>query len=302
MTSEESKRNLTKIIEDNIIKSMYNKLNVNLKSAKSNYNINKSQQLEQAIDEYNDFRDSESRKLKCANEYSLAVNPLEDVFNDSPLNSKIGKFRGRNIALIYEVNLEQICNGDLVNIEFNCEIECTQCHHEEINIKVCKLCGNTKRMRGIRRIQLSIPAGVKSGDIVKIKTMGEAGVRGGITGDLYVKFTIRVHEFYTIHHNGVWCRIPISIETLVLGGRINITLPSSEKTTLRLIPTSNHRHEILLNSLGLYESTGYIKGLMIKFEPFSVNEKYTPSMGLFKCIDKFNKSLLNKFHQYDRGN
>ncbi|MGP1911232.1 MAG: DnaJ C-terminal domain-containing protein [Candidatus Hodgkinia cicadicola] len=302
MTNAESNRNLTKVIEDNIIKSMYNKLSVNSQGVKSNDNINKLQQFEQTIDECNDFRDSETRKLKCANECSFALNPLKDSFNDSPLNSKIGKFRGRNIALIYEVNLEQICNGDLVNIEFNCEVECVQCHHGENDIKVCKLCGNTKRMRGTRRTQLSIPAGVKSGDIVKFKAMGEAGIRGGIAGDLYVKFTLRGHEFYTIRHNDVWCRIPISTETLILGGKINITLPTNVKTTLRLIPTNNYHYEILLNNLGLYESTGCIKGLMIKFELFSVNREYIPSAYMFKCIDKFNKNLLDKFHRYDHGN
>ncbi|MGP1917455.1 MAG: DnaJ C-terminal domain-containing protein [Candidatus Hodgkinia cicadicola] len=302
MTNAENKRNLTKVIEDNIIKSVRNKLSINLQNFKPNDNINKLQQLGQMTSECSDFRDSETRKFKCVNEYSFALNPLEDLFNGSPLNSKIGKFRGRNITLIYEVNLEQICNGDLVNIEFNCEIECAQCHHEENNIKVCKLCGNAKRMKGTRRIQLSIPAGVKSGDIVKFKAMGEAGVRGGTTGDLYVKFTSRTHEFYNIRHNSVWCRIPIFTETLTLGGKINITLPSNVKTTLWLTPTNNHHQEILLNSFGLYESTGCIKGLTIKFEPFPVNEKYIPSAGLFKYIDKFNKSLLDKFHRYDHGN
>ncbi|MGP1919181.1 MAG: DnaJ C-terminal domain-containing protein [Candidatus Hodgkinia cicadicola] len=302
MTNGGNKRNLTKVIEDNIIKSVRNKLSVNLQNTKSNDNINKLQQLEQTTAEGSDFRDSETRKFKCANEYSFALNPLEDLFNDSPLNSKIGKFRGRNITLIYELNLEQIYNGDLVNIEFNCEIECAQCHHEENNIKVCKLCGNAKRMKGTRRIQLSIPAGVKSGDIVKFKAMGEAGVRGGTTGDLYVKFTLKTHEFYTIRHNSVWCRIPVFTETLTLGGKIDITVPSNEKATLQLIPTNNHHHEILLNSFGLYESTGCIKGLTIKFEPFSINGKYTPSTDLFKYIDKFNKSLLDKSHRYDHGN
>ncbi|MGP1912399.1 MAG: hypothetical protein ACTS53_00855 [Candidatus Hodgkinia cicadicola] len=50
----------------------------------------------------------ETRKFKRANEYSFALTPLEDLFNDSPLNSKIGKLRGKNITLIYELNLEQI--------------------------------------------------------------------------------------------------------------------------------------------------------------------------------------------------
>ncbi|MGP1917105.1 MAG: DnaJ C-terminal domain-containing protein [Candidatus Hodgkinia cicadicola] len=302
MTDAENKRNLTKVIEDNIIKSMRNKLSVNPQNIKSNGDINKSQQLEQTTSECSDFGNSETRKFKCANEYSFALNPLEDSFNDSPLNSKIGKFRGRDIDLIYEVDLEQTCNGDLVNIEFNCEIECAQCHHEENNIKVCKLCGNARRMKGTRRTQLSIPAGVKSGDIVKFKTMGEAGVRGGTAGDLYVKFTLRAHEFYNVRHNSVWCRIPIYTETLTLGGKIDITLPSNVKTTLRLIPTNSHHHEILLNNFGLYESTGCIKGLTIKFEPFPVNGEYIPSADLFKYIDKFNKSLLDKFYRYDHGN
>ncbi|MGP1915637.1 MAG: hypothetical protein ACTS4Y_00780 [Candidatus Hodgkinia cicadicola] len=67
---------------------------------------------------------------------------------------------------------------------------------------------------------------------MKFKITNRAGVRSGTAGNLYVKLTLRTHEFYTIRHDSIWCRTPIFTKTLTLDWKIDITLPPNVKTTL----------------------------------------------------------------------
>ncbi|MGP1921941.1 MAG: DnaJ C-terminal domain-containing protein, partial [Candidatus Hodgkinia cicadicola] len=189
------------------------------------------------------------------------------------------------------------------NIAFDCEIECGQCNLEKISLENCKHCKGNGRLTGKRQIQLSIPVGINSDDIIKFKAMGEAGLKGGNTGDLYIKFMLNSHEFYINHRNNVYCRIPISMETLTNGGRINVILPKGEKTTLRILPSNSCNYETLYTNFGLSEITGYTKNLIIKFELFSISESYNLSLDLFKYINTFIQVLFQaKFSNYDHGN
>lgn len=124
--------------------------------------------------------------------------------------------------------------------------------------------------------------------------MGEAGLKGGGSGDLYVKFNTNLHEFYVNRQGNIYCRIPISMETLTMGGRINVTLASGNTTTLKMLPTYNCYNEILYTNFGLYDPTGCIKSLIAKFEPFSIGENYKLSTYLFIYIDNFNKILFER--------
>ncbi|MGP1918119.1 MAG: DnaJ C-terminal domain-containing protein [Candidatus Hodgkinia cicadicola] len=292
-------------VNKGILKKMLNQSIVNSQNIKTFTDFVKTQSDENMTKKFNNFENNNERQqLNYINGgHRFAINPLNDLRNSSPLNDKIGKFRGRNITLIYEVNLKQIYIGDLVNIAFDCEINCPQCNLEGICFENCKLCKGVGRFKGTRRTQLSIPAGIKFGDIVKFKALGEAGLKGAACGDLYIKFELRSHEFYVKLQNTIYCRIPISVETLMMGGKINITLPSGNKTTLRLLPSNNCYYETLYTKLGLYESTGCVKDLIVKFELFVIGKTYIPSTHLFIYIDKFNKTLLEQnIAKHDNGN
>ncbi|MFP3018953.1 MAG: DnaJ C-terminal domain-containing protein [Candidatus Hodgkinia cicadicola] len=294
MLNTKGKWDLMKITENIANKTAYNRSITDLQNAKAFANFVKTQSTKLIMNKFNHFENYEKSQSHRNDDRDFEINPLNDLRNSSPLNDKIGKFKGRNITLMYEVNLEQICTGNLVNIAVNCEVECGQCGLEKVCFKNCKLCKGDGRLKGTRYTQLSIPAGVKFGDVIKFKAMGEAGLRGAGSGDLYVKFTTCPHEFYVRFQNAIYCRIPISTETLTLGGKINITLPSGNKTTLRLLPSNNYYHETQYTNLGMYEPTGCIKELIVKFDLFSIGMSYIPTTNLFTYLDKFNKNLLKQ--------
>ena len=69
---------------------------------------------------------------------------------------------------------------------------------------------------------MSIPAGVEDGTRIRLAGEGEAGVRGGPTGDLYIFLSIKPHEFFQRDGADVFCRVPISMTTAALGGTIEV--------------------------------------------------------------------------------
>lgn len=297
------KQKLTKTVKTNMTENTYNQPIVSLEETETIGDYAKLQPDKNISRGHNSFDKHEARRLNHANEYNFAINPLNDLVNSSPLNDKIGKFRGRNVTLICNISLEQVCNESSINITFNCAIECAQCNLNEISLGNCKQCKGNGRIEGTRQTQFSIPIGIKSGDIIKLKAMGEAGLKGGITGDLYIKFDVNLHEFYINHQNDIYCRIPISMETLTLGGRINVTLASGIKTTLRILPSNNCYYETVRPNSGLLELTGCVKSLFVKFELFLICKSHKLSTNLFKYIDKFNQTLFgHNLAQYDHTN
>jgi molecular chaperone DnaJ len=71
-------------------------------------------------------------------------------------------------------------------------------------------------------LQVSIPAGVEDGTRIRLAGEGEAGVRGGPTGDLYIFLSIKPHEFFQRDGADVFCRVPILMTTAALGGTIEV--------------------------------------------------------------------------------
>jgi len=111
--------------------------------------------------------------------------------------------------------------------------------------KPCKGChGNGKRERS-SKIKLRIPPGVDAGSRLRSTGNGEAGFRGGPTGDLYVMLHVKAHEFFQRDGDDLLCEVPVSfiqaalgaeIEVPTLEGRATIKVPAGTQpaTTFRV--------------------------------------------------------------------
>jgi len=66
------------------------------------------------------------------------------------------------------------------------------------------------------------PAGVEDGTRIRLSGEGEAGLRGGPAGDLYIFLSIKPHEFFQRDGADIFCRVPISMTTAALGGQIEV--------------------------------------------------------------------------------
>ena len=111
---------------------------------------------------------------------------------------------------------------------------CGQCRGSgSIISKPCTECRGSGRIPKERKITVRIPAGIATGQRLRLSSEGEAGPSGGPAGDLYVVVHVQEHPFFQRDGNDLFCEIPLNYPTLALGGEITIpTLEGDEKFTV----------------------------------------------------------------------
>ena len=82
-------------------------------------------------------------------------------------------------------------------------------------------CGGAGRVTRERTLSVNIPAGVEDGTRIRLAGEGEAGLRGGPAGDLYIFLSIKPHPFFQRDGADLFCRVPISMSTAALGGEFD---------------------------------------------------------------------------------
>ncbi|MCC8111889.1 MAG: molecular chaperone DnaJ [Ruminococcus sp.] len=100
---------------------------------------------------------------------------------------------------------------------------CSRCGGKgKIITNPCSKCRGSGRFRTQKEMELSIPAGIDSGQALRISGQGDAGINGGGTGDLMVFITVRSHELFVRNGNDINCEIPITYAQAVLGDKITV--------------------------------------------------------------------------------
>ena len=83
-----------------------------------------------------------------------------------------------------------------------------------------------------RTLSVNIPPGVEDGTRIRLAGEGEAGLRGGPAGDLYIFLSIKPHEFFQRDGADIFCKVPIAMTTAALGGQIDV--PTLDGATTRV--------------------------------------------------------------------
>ncbi|CAN5798176.1 molecular chaperone DnaJ [soil metagenome] len=100
---------------------------------------------------------------------------------------------------------------------------CPRCRGAgQIIEKPCRACEGEGRVENASRIKLKIPAGIAEGSRLRSTQNGEAGVRGGPPGDLYVVIHVKEHEIFQREEDNLYCELPISFALAALGGEIAV--------------------------------------------------------------------------------
>ena len=86
----------------------------------------------------------------------------------------------------------------------------------------CRKCAGEGRVEAASRIKLKIPAGIEDGSRLRSMRNGEAGMRGGPPGDLYVVVHIKEHEVFEREDSNLFCEVPVSFSTAALGGELTV--------------------------------------------------------------------------------
>ena len=100
---------------------------------------------------------------------------------------------------------------------------CPQCRGAgKIVTKPCQTCHGNGRVSRDRKLTVKIPAGIATGQQLRLQGEGEAGFMGGPSGHLYVVVQVQEHEFFRRDGNNLFCEIPVNFTTLALGGEIRV--------------------------------------------------------------------------------
>jgi molecular chaperone DnaJ len=106
---------------------------------------------------------------------------------------------------------------------FSVQQTCPTCHGAgKVITDPCRQCRGQGRVQEAKTLSINIPAGVDSGDRIRLSGEGEAGAHGGPAGDLYVQIRVRPHEIFHRDGNDLHCEVPINIVMAALGGDIEI--------------------------------------------------------------------------------
>ena len=112
---------------------------------------------------------------------------------------------------------------------FSIQQTCPNCRGSGQAIKdPCQACHGRGRIKRNKTLAVKVPAGVDSGDRIRLTGEGEAGQNGGPPGDLYVDIRVRPHPIFERDSADLSCAVPISFSTAVLGGNVQVPTLDSE--------------------------------------------------------------------------
>lgn len=135
---------------------------------------------------------------------------------------------------------------------FTIERTCPACHGAgEMVENPCTDCGGAGRQTRDRTLSVEIPPGVEDGTRIRLAGEGEAGLRGGPPGDLYIFLSIEPHELFQRDGADLFCRVPIQMTTAALGGQIEVPTISGESKTVRIPEGTQSGHEFRVHGEGM---------------------------------------------------
>jgi molecular chaperone DnaJ len=142
---------------------------------------------------------------------------------------------------------------------------CPACHGSgRIIEKPCPSCQGEGRVEKTSRVKIKIPAGIDSDSRLRSTGGGEAGLRGGASGDLYVVVHIKEHEVFTRNGMDLACEVPIPFTTAALGGEIRV--PTLDGAVSLKIPAGTQSGSTFrIRSLGMPALQGLAKGDILTY-------------------------------------
>ncbi len=135
---------------------------------------------------------------------------------------------------------------------FTVERACPTCAGRgQVIADACMACGGQGRVTKERTLAVTIPQGVEDGTRIRLANEGEAGMRGGPTGDLYIFLSVRAHEFFQRDGNDLFCKVPISMPTAVLGGDIEVPTIDGKKARVSIPEGTQSGKQFRLKAKGM---------------------------------------------------
>ena len=135
---------------------------------------------------------------------------------------------------------------------FSIERPCPTCGGEGSSIKnPCLKCSGTGQLKKQKTISVTIPAGVDTGTRIRISGEGEPGQRGAGNGDLYIFVEVQKDKLFEREEENIFCQIPISITTAILGGDVEVPTIEGKKARLNIPSGTQSETQFRLKGKGM---------------------------------------------------
>lgn len=135
---------------------------------------------------------------------------------------------------------------------FTVERTCPTCQGTGQNIKnPCHKCGGAGRTETERSLSVNIPAGVETGTRIRLAGEGEAGVRGGPSGDLYIFIDVADHNIFERDGVQLFCRVPVAMTKAALGGDIEVPTIDGGRSRVKVPAGSQSGRQMRLRGKGM---------------------------------------------------
>ena len=183
---------------------------------------------------------------------------------------------------------------------FTVERTCPTCSGAGQIIKnPCKQCRGTGLQEKDKSLNVTIPPGVETGTRIRLSKEGEAGLRGGPTGDLYIFIEVYEHALFQREGSHLFCEIPISMATAALGGEAEVPTIDGGRSRVKVPAGSQSGKQMRLRGKGMPSLRGGGSGdmlLEIAVEtPVNLTTKQKELLSEFEALGEENNPQLSKF-------
>lgn len=135
---------------------------------------------------------------------------------------------------------------------FTVERTCPTCSGAGQIVKnPCHSCGGAGRIQKERALSVNIPKGVETGTRIRLGGEGEAGLRGGPAGDLYIFIEVQPHQIFEREAENLSCRVPVSMAVAALGGDIEVPTIDGGRSKVKIPPGSQSGKQMRLRGKGM---------------------------------------------------
>ena len=195
---------------------------------------------------------------------------------------------------------------------FAIERTCPTCGGRgEIIENPCSVCAGSGRVTRERSLSVNVPAGVEDGTRIRLSGEGEAGLRGGPSGDLYIFLSVKPHQFFQRDGADLYCRVPISMVQAALGGEFAVPTVDGGEAKVKIPEGTQSGKQFRIKDKGMpvlrsrdmgdlyiqtmvetpQNLTRRQKELLSEFEAESTQKTYSESAGFFDRIKDFFDNL-----------
>lgn len=212
------------------------------------------------------------------------------------------QIRGSDLRFNMTITLEEAFKGTEKNINFNTEVKCSDCEGRgsannsatttcdgcsgrgvtrtqqglftverpcskcfgagQVIKNPCKKCQGLGRISYQKNLLVAIPAGIENSTRMRLAGEGEAGIRGGGTGDLNIFVTIKTHEIFKVEGANLHFKLPMNFQTAALGGELEVPSIDGSKISLTIPSGTQNGDQLRLKDKGMSKIRSSSRGDM----------------------------------------